>query len=239
VAHQYNNPQGRLLINAGANPVNLAYLGSPDRVSALSFDGGVTFQAAGTWGSSASGATYQDNTHFSGTGVLAVTAGSSVSLTSSASSAILGQPVVLTATVSGASGTPTGTVTFNYGTTVLGTATVTGSGTASITNSTLPGGTDYITASYSGNATYSPATSSAYAQTITVPAIAVSGTNLVLSYSGSLVGTNYVLLTTTNLLLPVSSWTPLATNAGTGGVLTFSVPFSATTPAQFFLYQLY
>jgi hypothetical protein len=54
------------------NPVNLAFTGSPDQIAGLSFDGGVTFQATGTWGSSSSGATHQDNTHFSGTGTLLV-----------------------------------------------------------------------------------------------------------------------------------------------------------------------
>ena len=63
----------------------------------------------------------------------------------------LGQAVALTATVRSVAGTPaTGSVTFVDGTTNLGTATLNGLGVATISVSTLPAGTQTITAFYSG-----------------------------------------------------------------------------------------
>ena len=64
----------------------------------------------------------------------------------------LGQSVTFTATVSGSGGTPTGTVTFNDGATNLGTGSVNGSGTATLTTSALAGGMRTITATYGGDA---------------------------------------------------------------------------------------
>ncbi|MEY2427171.1 MAG: hypothetical protein QOJ40_56, partial [Verrucomicrobiota bacterium] len=62
----------KLLLQAGASAVNLT---GTNTVSQLSFDGGATFQAAGSWGSSGSSATHTDDTRFSGTGMLNVTTG--------------------------------------------------------------------------------------------------------------------------------------------------------------------
>jgi hypothetical protein len=84
-------------------------------------------------------------------------AGSAISVASSANPALLGQPVTLTATVSGLSGMPTGTVTFMDGTTVLGTAPlalVGGQAQATLTTSTLGLGEHDIIAVYSGDGTY-------------------------------------------------------------------------------------
>ena len=71
-----------------------------------------------------------------------------------------GQSFTLTAKVSvvGGSGSPGGTVTFRYGSEVLGTASLDGSATASLKTS-LPAsflGNYGITAAYSGNSTYAP-----------------------------------------------------------------------------------
>ena len=82
----------------------------------------------------------------------------SVGLTSSAPSVFFGMPVTLTATVSGNS--PTGTVTFSDGATVLGTAALSGN-VATLTTSALPTGARQLTATYSGDASNLPATSSA------------------------------------------------------------------------------
>jgi hypothetical protein len=73
----------------------------------------------------------------------------------------------LTATVSGADGgTPTGTVAVTDGTTSVCTITLAGSeGTCSPSATALPAGTDTLTATYSGDATYVPAASTA---TVTV-----------------------------------------------------------------------
>jgi hypothetical protein len=85
---------------------------------------------------------------------------SSTQLTSNINPVPANQPVVLTATVSGsgASSTPSGTVTFTSNGIVLGVGVVTGTGgttgVASITT-TLSGGVNSIVANYSGDSVYS------------------------------------------------------------------------------------
>ena len=69
--------------------------------------------------------------------------------------------VILVATITntaGAGPVPTGTVTFNNGTSVVGQATLDASGVATLTPS-LPSGTYSIVASYGGDALHSPSTS--------------------------------------------------------------------------------
>ena len=78
-----------------------------------------------------------------------------ITLTSSPNPSIYGQSVTFTATVP--SGV-TGTVQFVDGATVLGTATITGT-TATYTTNALTPGTHPVTAVYSGDANYNPATS--------------------------------------------------------------------------------
>jgi sugar lactone lactonase YvrE len=76
-----------------------------------------------------------------------------VAMSSSPGSPVLGQPVILTATVtpSSGSGLPTGTVTFQDGTTTLGTASLNSSGTATFTTSSLAVAAHQITATYNGD----------------------------------------------------------------------------------------
>lgn len=64
------------------------------------------------------------------------------------------QPVTLTATVTAATGTPAGTVTFKDGALVLGSAPVTAAGTASITTNGLGYGLHNLTADFVGTAPY-------------------------------------------------------------------------------------
>jgi streptogramin lyase len=79
-----------------------------------------------------------------------------------------GQVVTLTATVTPApSGTPDGTVSFYSGTKLLGTATLSTSGVATLTLSNLVVGTDSIIAAYSGSAGFFPSTSAAVSLKIT------------------------------------------------------------------------
>lgn len=80
---------------------------------------------------------------------------SNVMVTSSPSPSVVGQPVTLMATVSVASpgsGTATGTVTFNDGPAILGTATLDSSGQAVLAVSDLAVGTHSISATYGGDA---------------------------------------------------------------------------------------
>lgn len=87
------------------------------------------------------------------------TATPQITLTSSLTTSGYGQPVIFSATVSSSLGKPSGKVTFYDGTKALGTTPLTG-GTAHLTVTTLTVGAHSITAMYSGDATFNPATSS-------------------------------------------------------------------------------
>lgn len=88
-------------------------------------------------------------------------------LGSSVNPSVFGQPVTFTATVSAASGTPTGSVIFYKGAfTVLGTATL-ASGSAAISVSSLPLGSQAITAEYQGAASFAPSRSSPTNEVVT------------------------------------------------------------------------
>ena len=102
--------------------------------------------------------------------------GTTTAVTSSVSTPVFGQSVTFTATVTVAApgtGTPTGTVTFKDGATVLGTGTLNTSGVAMLTvPSTSPlipslvVGTHNITASYGGDTNGLTSTSSALTETV-------------------------------------------------------------------------
>ncbi len=88
---------------------------------------------------------------------------SSITLTSSQDPSVLGQSVTFTVNVAAASataGTPTGTVSFYDGTTLLDTETLDGNGDVSFSTGTLPLGSDSITADYSGDSTFLPSSAS-------------------------------------------------------------------------------
>jgi hypothetical protein len=95
--------------------------------------------------------------------------GTTTSLASSANPASSGQPVVFTATVSGAGGIPTGTVTFLSGTTILGFTLLNGTGQASLAAGAMAAGPYSITAVYGGDNTYAGSSSSVLAETATSP----------------------------------------------------------------------
>jgi hypothetical protein len=83
----------------------------------------------------------------------------SITLTSSPNPSAFGKAVKFTATLTSNGSLPTGTLTFSYNGTTLGSATITG-GVANRTVSTLPAGSDLVTASFAGSANYSPASGS-------------------------------------------------------------------------------
>jgi len=109
---------------------------------------------------------------------------SATSLISLPSPSALGQAVTFTATVKPASGTgtPTGTVTFNDGATVLGTRALSVVGTATFMTSGLGAGVHSITAIYGGDATFASSTSPTLTQTVNK---AASSTSVVSSNSAS------------------------------------------------------
>jgi hypothetical protein len=87
-----------------------------------------------------------------------------VGVSSSTTGSSYGEPVTITAAVSGGSG-PTGTVTFFEGSKSIGEG-VLASGSASMTLSTLTPGTHSITASYSGDGANQSSTSTAITVTV-------------------------------------------------------------------------
>jgi autotransporter-associated beta strand protein len=90
-------------------------------------------------------------------------------VTSSANPSVFGQPTMLTATVTAlapGSGTPTGSVSFFDGATLLGTSPLDGSGTAALTTTGLTVGPQSITAVYSGDVNFLGATSPLLTQTV-------------------------------------------------------------------------
>jgi Bacterial Ig-like domain (group 3) len=90
-------------------------------------------------------------------------AGTTTTLTSDPNPSKSGRTVTFTATVSPSAAT--GTVQFLDGSTVLGTVAF-NSGTASLSTSTLGGGKHFITAIYSGDATFNGSTSAVLTQTV-------------------------------------------------------------------------
>jgi hypothetical protein len=137
---------------------------------------------------------------------------SSVSLSSSLNPAVSGQSVTFTATVAAVApgaGTPTGSVTFMNGTTTLGSGTLSG-GVATYSTTTLPVGSDSITAVYSGDSNFTTQTSSALTQTVN-PAVNVPTTTTLQSSADPSVYGQSVTFT--------------ATVTGSGGTPTGSVTF--------------
>jgi sugar lactone lactonase YvrE len=88
-----------------------------------------------------------------------------VTLSSSASTVVLTNPLLFTATVSSTTTMPTGTVSFLDGTTPLGQGTLS-NGVAVLSTSSLTAGIHTITAVYSGDANFSAAISSAITESV-------------------------------------------------------------------------
>jgi sugar lactone lactonase YvrE len=110
------------------------------------------------------------------------------SLSSSANPVTLGQSVTFTATVSGGTPRPTGSIEFLDGTTVLGSSAVNASGTATFAISTLTFGAHSITASYEGDTDHAVSTSTALSEKVVEAATA----SLSSSVNPSIFGTNIV-----------------------------------------------
>jgi autotransporter-associated beta strand protein len=164
-----------LLLNSGSPVVNLNYVGT-DQIQLLSFDGGATFVAAGIYGSIGSGATFQD-ARFTGPGLLAVLSQSTTAVSPSANPATYGDIVTLTATVSGSGPTPTGTVSFKEGATIIGTQTLDGTGNATLSTNGFSAATHSITVVYGGDITYAPSTSPVLALVVNKAALSVTANN--------------------------------------------------------------
>jgi trimeric autotransporter adhesin len=120
---------------------------------------------------------------------------STTTVTGTPNPAVFGQTVTLTATVAsgvGGSGTPTGTIQFESGTTSLGSVNLSG-GVGSLTTSTLPLGDNSITAVYAGDTNFvtsvSAPTTEAVNSASTTSTITISPTQPTLGQSVTLTAT--------------------------------------------------
>jgi len=145
-------------------------------------------------------------------------ASSSTTVISSHNPSVFGQSVTFTATVAAGapgSGTPTGTVTFKNGATVLGTAAL-GSGKATFSTSALAVGSHSITAVYGGSIDYGTSTSSVLTQTVNK---AASSTTVTSSLNPSTLGKS-VTFTITVVTVAPGSGTPTGTVTFKNGATT-------------------
>jgi large repetitive protein len=108
------------------------------------------------------------------------------SLTSSANPQTMGQNVTLTATVSGGTPVPTGSIKFMDGTVVLGSSAVGANGTAALSTSALAFGVHSISAIYGGDTDHAISTSAAISERIVEP----DAVSLASSMNPSIFGTN-------------------------------------------------
>jgi hypothetical protein len=114
----------------------------------------------------------------------------STALTASPNSAVSGTAIVLSATVTPASGggVPTGTVSFKDGATALGTGALNGTGVAMYTANALSVGMHSITAAYGGDSGDTASTSSTVTVTITAPPPPAAPTGVAASAGNAQVG---------------------------------------------------
>lgn len=176
------------LLLQGTNPAVVLNSSGTEYIHALSFDGGATYQIPGTYGPVGSTATHQTNLFTGWGGVFNVTAGpSATALASSVNPAVYGNSVTFTSTITGSGTTPSGTVTFKDGTSVIGTAALNAFGVATLTvNNLSPTASPHsITAVYGGATNYAHSSSSALSQAITARPITVTAATDTRPYDGT------------------------------------------------------
>lgn len=129
------------------------------------------------------------------------------SVTSSANPSVWGQSITLTATVtpSSGSGSPGGTVTFNDGSTALGTEPLT-SGQATFTTASFSVGSHSITAAYSGDSTFQASTGT-LTQTVNPASTTVAITS---SANPSILNSSFTLTANVTVVVP-GAGTPTGT----------------------------
>jgi hypothetical protein len=201
-------------------------------LSALDTAGKASFTTSLGTGSYAMNARYTGDSNFKATLSTPFTQvvnglTSNTSVTSSLNPAVGGQNVTFTVTVTGTGGPLDGSVTLLDGSNTLGSASVTGTGTATATISTsaLSVGSHSITANYSGNSTFNPSASQPLAQavnaggfatptpqstpagtplTVNLTMFGAAGTNITYNLSASGLPANSSVLFTPNPVTPAA-----------------------------------
>lgn len=137
---------------------------------------GTTVLGAGSYSLSATFTPTDAATYTTADGSVSLTvakATPTVALASSATPVLLQNPVTFTATVASSSSTPSGSVNFYDGTTLLGSGTL-AQGVATYATSTLTVGTHTVTAAYSGDSNFSTLTSSVVSQVVSDFVLAIA-----------------------------------------------------------------
>ena len=147
----------------------------------------------------------------------AAAATTTTTLGTSVPTAVFGQTELLTATVNSPAGTPTGTVTFKDGNTVLGTAAVGAAGQATLAVS-LGVGNHALTASYGATGAFAASTSAAVAETVNPATTTVA---LGSSVNPAVTGQAVTFTATVDAVAP-GSGTPIGVS---GSVFTGTVTF--------------
>ena len=181
-------------------------------------------------------ASYSGNTDYAGSSSVAlsqqvVLAATSVQLTSSQTSVVTGNNIVLTAVLAGNGAIPTGLVTFYDGTVSLGTATLNSAGQATLTPVTFSAGTHRLSASYQGDSADSGSVSAAINETVSPATTAITLTS---SSNPALAGVSltFVANLTSNGSIPAGSMLLRdgSTSIGNGLIsATGSVQFTLST----------
>jgi hypothetical protein len=166
-----------------ANGENVTFMSGTTSLGAAQLTGGVASLTTTdlSVGTDSITAVYGGDSDFAGSTSMAVSqtvnkASSSTTLTSSPNPSSSGQSVTFTANISGQfSGVATGTVTFSNGNSSLGSASVS-SNMATLATTTLPVGTDSITATYSGDSKVTGSSSNTLSQVVNASAQAATPT---------------------------------------------------------------
>jgi large repetitive protein len=150
------------------------------------------------------------------------------SLTSSPNPSLSGQAVTFTATVttSGAS-TPTGTVSFYDGASLLGSQALGANSQATYATSALASGAQSITATYSGDQNFAGSTSSVFTQNVDTYILSPSATSL--NFGSQAVGSTVTLTLTYQIGTSVNLSLTAYTQGATG--LDFTISSNGTTCA--------
>jgi hypothetical protein len=235
--------------NAAFGILSVSNAVSGDNVTVASGSGGLSAAAVGTSsitspGSLALGGTAAGNYTLTGAGgsVIITQAVSSTRLASSQNPSRQNGTVTFTATVTGVD-TPTGTVQFLTNGAAFDTETLTNGVAGSVATALLPVGTNTITGAYSGNGNYLPGTNNLSQVVVLVnpqfSPVSIGANGLVMSGSGGLANGSYYILTSSNMTLPLSQWTPLLTNQfNNNGNFNFTNTANTNAPQDFYLLQL-
>jgi len=174
-------PTGNINFLSGSNVLAAAPISNGTATATVTLYSGTTYQISASYPATGSFLTSTSSAQSVNAFMPIAT---SVIVTGSPVSAAEGESVTLTATVKAVSGSAIsdGSVTFSYGSTVLGTATLV-SGVASMKTLSLPQGTDSVTASYDGSANFIASTGQT-TLTITPPDFTLSAQPTAITVQG-------------------------------------------------------